>query len=97
MTSDVQSWLIRTLVPLLVGFLISLGVKFGFHLQSSAVTVYVTAAVMAGYTGLARLIEIKYPKVGKYLVSLGLATAQPVYVPPEVAAANRAAPGAKKV
>jgi hypothetical protein len=76
------TWIIRTFVPILVGFLVSLGVKYGFHLNSASVTVYVTAAVVAGYAALARFVEVKYPSIGKYLVSFGLVTAQPVYVAP---------------
>jgi hypothetical protein len=95
--NDTQTWLVRTLVPVLAGFLISLGIKAGFHLSSPTVTVFVTGAVVAGYAALARGIEVRYPKVGKWLISLGLAASQPVYVPPEVAAATRAVPGARQV
>jgi hypothetical protein len=65
------------------GILITFAASHGIHIGSAAVVTLVTGAVVIAYTTLARFIEIKYPKIGKWLVSLGLATAQPTYVPPK--------------
>jgi hypothetical protein len=86
MPNQVQSWVLRTVVPLIVGLIIAYALKLGLHLTSPSVTVWVTSAVTAGYIALARYVEVKWPAIGKYLVSLGLVTAQPTYVTASVPA-----------
>lgn len=95
MPSQVQSWVLRTVVPLIVGLIIAYALKIGLHLTSPGVTVWVTSAVTAGYIALARYVEVKWPAVGKYLVSLGLVSTQPIYAPPAVVAKAKAAVAAE--
>jgi hypothetical protein len=73
-------FIVRTFVPIIVGFLLSVAVKYGFHLTSASLTVYVTFAITAVYTALAHYVETKWPWLGKYLVSAGLTSKKPVYL-----------------
>lgn len=91
MPSQVQAWVVRTLVPLIVGLIIAFALKLGLHLTDPSVTVWVTSLVTAAYIALSRFVEVKWPAVGKFLVSLGLVDTQPVYAPPATVAAVHAA------
>lgn len=64
--------IIRTVVPVLAGLLITLALKAGIHLESDAVTSLVTSLVTAAYYVVVRLLE-RYvsPKLGWLL---GMAT-----------------------
>ena len=70
--------LIRTLVPLIVGFLISIPVIAGTGVSSEQLAGLVTALVTAGYYALARFLEAKVsPSFGWLLGKPGA----PVYPP----------------
>ena len=70
--------LIRTLVPLVVGFLISIPVVASSGVTSDQLAGLVTAVVTAGYYALARLLEAKVsPQFGWLLGKPGA----PVYPP----------------
>lgn len=84
--------IIRTWVPIALGSGLSwLSLHFEWlglpGRPSTTFTLTVTALVIAGYYALARLVERKWPKFGKWLVALNLVRTAPVYVTP------RAEPG----
>lgn len=70
---------IRTVVPLIVGALIAWAAKIGLNLPEGAVTELVTVLVVAGYYVIARLIETRWPALGRILLAAGLSKRQPVY------------------
>lgn len=76
---DLLGSLIRTLVPLVVGWLIGLAARRGLDVDSADLTALVTGAVTALYYALARVLE-RYvsPRFG-WLLGL---PRQPVYVKP---------------
>ena len=87
---------IRTFIPALLGYVLSwLALNFTwFHLPnrpSATLSSTVTVFAIAGYYFVARLVERKYPAVGRWLVSLNLTRTRPVYVEPVVAPAVEAA------
>lgn len=69
--------IVRTVVPLLVGWLISLPVTAALGLDETTVTGLVTVALSALYYVAVRSLERRWPGVG---VLLGSAR-QPTYVP----------------
>jgi len=66
--------LVRTIVPMIVGALVTLGARYGVDLDDAAVSSVVTAAVSALYYGIARALERR----GSSLPLLG-ARVQPAY------------------
>jgi hypothetical protein len=83
---------IRTFVPAGLGYGLS---WLALHYQwawlpdhpSTTFTGTVTVATIAGYYFVARLVERKWPKVGRWLVALHLTSSRPVYVAPAAATA----------
>lgn len=82
--SDVVPSLIRTWVPLGVGALVSWVATKGLTIDANTQTalIVVMTSVITGlyYTGV-RLVESRYPAVGRVLLGLGV-KAKPVYVKP---------------
>lgn len=82
--SDYLLSLIRTAVPAGVGALLAwLGSRWGIVLDdqaSVALTAAVVALAVAGYYAIARVIEHRFPRLGRLLVGLGART--PTYPPP---------------
>ncbi len=78
--SDLLLSYIRTYVPIAVGALLSwLAVKYGIVVDdniSTEITVGLTAVVVAGYYGLVRALESRWPWFGKFLGS----SKKPAYV-----------------
>lgn len=73
--------IIRTLVPLIIGALITGAARLGFDLHPDmTVTEIVTVLVTGAYYWLARFVEQHWPGVGRLLLSLGLARRTPVYI-----------------
>lgn len=74
---------IRTAVPTAAGAgLVWLGATTGVVIPddlSKAATYGVTALVIILYYTLARLVEIRFPGIGRFLLSLGLAKGAPSY------------------
>jgi hypothetical protein len=64
--------IVRAVVPILVGLAVTLGVKVGYHVNTTEATVVLTSLVTTGYAVLAHAVEHYVPSVGKWLVSLGL-------------------------
>lgn len=62
----------RAVVPILVGFAVTLGVKLGYHVDTTEATVVLTSVITGGYTVVAHFVEHVNPTLGKWLVSLGL-------------------------
>lgn len=74
---------LRTVVPLIVGALLAQAARLGLDLPEGAVTELVTVLVTAAYYALGRLVEEHVdPRVGRVLLSLGLARGRPVYYTP---------------
>lgn len=71
--------IVRTVVPLVVGWLVSIGLVGWLNLSQSAVTMAVTSVVSALYYIVVRVIETKFPKWG---ILLGVAK-QPSYSNPK--------------
>ena len=59
MAAQVTPSLVRTVVPLVVGFLITQALRLGWHLDEATATDAVTAVLSAAYYALARLLETK--------------------------------------
>ncbi len=71
--------IIRTLVPVIVGVILAQALKIGLNLPEGAVTDIVTVVLTTGYYALARLIEQRWPWLGRILLSFGLTDKQPTY------------------
>jgi hypothetical protein len=81
----VQS-LIRTWVPVAIGSLIA-WVALHWHIvvdpgASTTAGAIVTALCIAAYYALCRLVERRWPRLGAFLLSIGLVQAKPVYAQP---------------
>jgi hypothetical protein len=90
---------IRTFVPAGLGFLLSwLALNFRWlHLPehpSATFSATVTVLAIGGYYFVARLVEKRWPALGKWLVALNLTQTAPVYVKPVAAPAVEAAAAA---
>jgi hypothetical protein len=79
-----MEWATRTMVPIIAGTLITFGAKFGINLDNPALVIILTGIVTGAYVSLARWVEKMWPGsfVAKFLMSFGLASKQPAYVPP---------------
>jgi hypothetical protein len=73
---------IRTVVPLLVGVVLTYAAKIGLQLDEAAVLPFVTAVVTAAYYAVARIVE-HFTRYGRLLLTFGLTARQPVYVQPD--------------
>jgi hypothetical protein len=72
---------IRTVVPVIVGVLLGQAARIGLDLPAGAVTEVVTVVVTGAYYAVARLVEQRWPALGRVLLSAGLSRRVPVYVP----------------
>jgi len=86
--------LIRTYVPVGVGLVLA-WVATNWNIvvpenASSAVVTLVVGAFVAGYYTLGRLVERRWPKLGRLLLALNLTKARPLYSTPEAADAVEA-------
>lgn len=87
---------IRTFVPAALGWSLSwAALNFRWlHLPnhpSATFSTTLTLCAIAGYYFLARLVEKRWPGLGKWLVALNLTKTSPVYVQPVAAPAVQAA------
>ncbi|MFC7728429.1 hypothetical protein [Actinomadura keratinilytica] len=73
--------MIRTIVPILVGVVVGQAARLGVGLAAGAVTAVVTPVVAAVFAAVVRWVEVRYPAVGRVLLSAGLARSAPVYRP----------------
>lgn len=73
---------IRTVVPVIVGVLLGQAARIGLDLPAGAVTEVVTVVTTGAYYAVARLVEQRWPALGRVLLSAGLSRRAPVYVPP---------------
>ena len=71
---------IRTVVPVIVGVLLGQAARIGLDLPAGAVTEVVTVVVAGAYYAVARLVEQRWPALGRVLLSAGLSRRAPVYV-----------------
>ena len=81
--SDQFVSLIRTLVPIVVGSLISWLASLGLDVGAQAntgLTIFLTALVNAVYYALVRALEKKWPVVGRFLLG---SSRVPEYTPPQ--------------
>lgn len=74
--------IVRTVVPVIVGVLLGQAARIGLDLPAGAVTEVVTVVVTGAYYAVARLVEQRWPALGRVLLSAGLSRRAPVYVPP---------------
>lgn len=65
--NDFVTSLIRTIVPIVVGFVITQAARIGIELDSVSVGMIVTSVVSGVYYTVARLLEKKNPKAGLLL------------------------------
>lgn len=84
---------IRTVVPIGVGGVLAWiathwNIVVPAHASSTFVVV-ATGVVTAGYYIVARVIERKFPRVGRVLLALGFVRAKPVYAEPATVKAVR--------
>ncbi|GAA1796524.1 hypothetical protein [Actinomadura chokoriensis] len=70
---------IRTLVPLIAGLLLTQAAKLGLDVPEGTATEAVTVLVTAVYYVLGRLAEARLPRLGRALLSLGLTSRTPSY------------------
>jgi hypothetical protein len=71
---------IRTVVPVIVGVLLGQAARIGLDLPAGAVTEVVTVVVTGAYYAVARLVEQRWPALGRVLLSAGLSRRAPVFV-----------------
>ncbi|MFO7275215.1 MAG: hypothetical protein DIU55_010120 [Bacillota bacterium] len=74
--------IVRTVVPVIVGVLLGQAARIGLDLPAGAVTEVVTVVVTGAYYAVARLVEQRWPALGRVLLSAGLARRAPVYADP---------------
>lgn len=65
-------YLIRTLVPILVGFIVAQAARIGLDLDEAAVATLVGAVAAYGYALAARWLELRMP-AARVLLGLGIA------------------------
>ena len=66
--NDLSVSVIRTIVPVIAGFIITQAVRLGVSLDTAAVTSIVTSVITAAYYGLFRTLEhYRGPLYGKFL------------------------------
>jgi hypothetical protein len=70
---------IRTVVPVVVGALLGWAAAIGLNLPEGAVTEIVTVVVTTVYYAIARWVEMHWPAVGRFFLSLGLTNKSPEY------------------
>jgi hypothetical protein len=73
---------IRTVVPLIVGILVTNALKLGVQLPEGSVTEIVTVLVSGAYYWVFRYAEQFKPLLGRIFLALGATAKQPVYVQP---------------
>lgn len=61
--------IIRTFVPIIVGLISTLGLRYGLDLDIEAFAELITALISLGYYAGARLLERKYPALSVLLGS----------------------------
>lgn len=71
--NELKNEVIRSVVTILLGLLVTLGVRLGYHVSTTEAAVVLTGLVTAGYAVVAHAVEHVVPGLGKYLTSLGLA------------------------
>lgn len=76
-----RDYIIRTLVPLIVGVIVGQAARIGLELDPVAVTTIVTPAATLAYAYAARLLEQHIP-AARVLLGLGLARRTPTYETP---------------
>ena len=64
MLTNYVTSLIRTIVPVVVGAVLSALARRGLDIDQAEVTAWLTPLVISGYYSLARLAEIKLPQLG---------------------------------
>jgi len=74
--------IVRTVVPVIVGVLLGQAARIGLDLPAGAVTEVVTVVVTGAYYAVARLVEQRWPALGRVLLSAGLSRRAPVYADP---------------
>lgn len=74
-TADLLTSLRRTLVPIVVGFLLSQATRAGFDIPADQLTGVIEALITGAYYALVRIVELYWPAAG---VLLG-ASRQPRY------------------
>jgi hypothetical protein len=73
--------IIRTLVPLIVGFGLTWAAKLGLDIHAdTTVTDLVTIVLVGAYYGAVRFLEQTWPGLGQWLLAFGLTRKQPTYV-----------------
>lgn len=71
--------ILRTVVPVIVGVLLTWAAKIGFNFTSDSVTAVVDVVVTGVYFWIARAIEQVWPALGSVLLSGGLTAKKPTY------------------
>lgn len=64
MLSNYAIAIIRTFVPVLVGFAANLIARFGLHINDAEITTQISTAVPLVYYAVVRKLEERWPKVG---------------------------------
>lgn len=85
----------RTWVPIAIGSALTwINARWDITIPDGASSTFVivaTGATVAGYYAAARLIERRFPRLGRLLVALNLTKARPTYAQPPAAAQVEAA------
>ena len=62
--SNLSKSVVRTIVPLAVGYVVALAAKLGFNVTSTQVTLYLAPVISAVYYIAVRALEQKVPATG---------------------------------
>lgn len=65
--TDIRDSVIRTFVPLLVGWLLAMAARYGFDIDRATLTTVVQAAITFLYYTVVRVLETLRPKAGVLL------------------------------
>lgn len=66
---DLSTSLVRTIVPIITGLIISGLLQLGIEVEPGVISVAVDAVVVGGWYTLVRVLEERWPKVGVLLGS----------------------------
>lgn len=87
--SDLSTSLVRTIVPIITGLILSGLLKVGIEVEPGVISVAVDAVVTGGWYAIIRTLEQKFPNVGLLLGS----RATPHYSEPLSSWSSKKPPG----
>lgn len=76
---------LRTVIPWLAACIITFGAKAGLNIDGETAVMVAYLLIGSVYFTGSRIIETRFPGLGRALLSFGLVKSKPVYLPPAAA------------